>query len=170
MDLNPTDVQRELAESASRWLTARWPAARLVKLATLPAPEPGYDPGDWPALAAQGWLDDDLGVIQLGLLAVESGYALQPAPWLVTMAARPVHEAAGAQPSGPVTVADGECDLTGGPAGVLSGTVTALDAADVVVVPARAGAQLLLAEVRLDGRGVIVTRPDGLDRWRRPAG
>jgi len=178
MDLSPTDIQRELAGTACRWLAERWPASYLTELAAQAGSETGYDRGDWSALAGQGWLDDGLGVVELGLLAVESGYALQPTPWLVTMAVRPLYQAAGVSPPGPATLADGEAHGSGGPlgnwpdgacGGGLDGTVAALDADTAVVVPVCTQAGTLLAEVQLADHGVTVTRPEGLDLWRRPA-
>ncbi|WP_020519205.1 acyl-CoA dehydrogenase family protein [Catelliglobosispora koreensis] len=68
MDFSLTGTQREIAHSARRLLASG---------------------GTWQELGKQGWLDEDLGSVELGLLAQEGGYALNPTPWWSTVALPP---------------------------------------------------------------------------------
>jgi acyl-CoA dehydrogenase len=100
VDFAYTAEQELLRDTARRYLADRYPTDTLAALADGPV---GFDPGAWPVLTRQGWLDAELTGVELGILAERSGYALLPAPWWSTVAlARP---AAGADLAGPATLA-----------------------------------------------------------------
>lgn len=82
MDLALTQTQRQLADTARRYLSDNYPAERVAAIAK----GDGLDAAAWPELVRQGWLDPDLGMVELALLAQESGYALHPTPWWTTVA------------------------------------------------------------------------------------
>src|SRR2546423_2031900 len=75
----------------------------------------GPDPGAWTELAGLGWLDAELGMVELALLAEECGHARLSGPWWATVAlAAPALRAAGRTPDAPVTLAAGPpCALSG---------------------------------------------------------
>jgi alkylation response protein AidB-like acyl-CoA dehydrogenase len=103
MDFAVTPEQEALRRTAREYLRDRYP---LDALASLADPGPGWDARSWPELVALGWLDPDLGPVELGLLAEETGYALHPGPWLPTVAlAAPAFHAAGDYPVVPATLA-----------------------------------------------------------------
>ena len=83
MDFALTDDQQAVQAAARRYLAGRYPPERIGALAAAPH---GSEASSWPELIRQGWLDADLGPVELGLLAEESGYALHPAPWWTTVA------------------------------------------------------------------------------------
>lgn len=72
-----------LRGAARSWLTGAFPSQRVADLADSPD---GWDPASWEQLRRLGWLDDDLGMLELAVLAEEAGYALLPAPWWSTVA------------------------------------------------------------------------------------
>ncbi|MFG3690378.1 acyl-CoA dehydrogenase family protein [Micromonospora sp. NPDC047740] len=120
MDFALTDEQREIRRAARDHLERRYPATRVCALAEGPG---GSEAGAWPELIRQGWLDDDLGMVELALLAEESGRCLHPTPWWTTVAlAAPYARAAGEPLTVPATFADGAPD---GAAPTGAGTVRA---------------------------------------------
>jgi alkylation response protein AidB-like acyl-CoA dehydrogenase len=82
MDFSLTAEQRELAAAARHYLTRTYPPGHVQALSD----GAGVDTAAWPELVRQGWLDPGLGMVELGLLALESGYALHPTPWWSTSA------------------------------------------------------------------------------------
>ncbi|MEU1885926.1 acyl-CoA dehydrogenase [Micromonospora rifamycinica] len=105
MDFALTDEQQEIRRAARDHLERRYPATRVCALAEGPG---GSEAGAWPELSRQGWLDDDLGMVELALLAEESGRCLHPTPWWTTVAlAAPYLRAAGEPLGLPATFADG---------------------------------------------------------------
>lgn len=82
MDFALTETQRELAAAARKYLTRTYPVERVAAMSD----GAGIEAATWPELVRQGWLDDDLGMVELGLLAQESGYTLHPTPWWTTVA------------------------------------------------------------------------------------
>ncbi|HCT80069.1 MAG TPA: acyl-CoA dehydrogenase [Micromonosporaceae bacterium] len=82
MDFALTETQRELAAAARKYLSRTYPVERVAAMSD----GDGIDTAAWPELVRQGWLDDDLGMVELGLLAQESGYTLHPTPWWTTVA------------------------------------------------------------------------------------
>ena len=103
MDFATTTAQRDLADAARRHLSDRFPPSRLAAATDHGVP----DPEDWAALERQGWLDAELGPVDLALLAEESGRALLPQPWVGTAgSALPVYRSAGLPLPGPATLAD----------------------------------------------------------------
>jgi alkylation response protein AidB-like acyl-CoA dehydrogenase len=102
MDFAFTDEQLALRDTARRYL------------ADASADLPDWDDTSWKDLVQLGWLDPDLGMVELGVLAEETGYALFPGPWLTTVAlAAPACRAAGGYPRQPASLAWAE---PGGPA------------------------------------------------------
>ncbi|MGC4847139.1 acyl-CoA dehydrogenase family protein [Micromonospora sp. DT15] len=103
MDFATTTEQRDLADAARRHLSERFPPSRLAATA-----DHGLlDPEDWAALDRQGWLDAELGPVDLALLAEESGRALLPQPWVGTAgSALPVYQSAGLPLPGPAALVD----------------------------------------------------------------
>lgn len=84
MDFAFTPDQEMLRAAAREWLTDRWPIDRVV--AVTDDIERGADPAGWRELAELGWLDTDLDLLDLAVLAEESGAALLPAPWWSSVA------------------------------------------------------------------------------------
>ena len=88
-----------LRAAAKEWLADRYPADRVAALAD----GDGWDPGVWKELTGLGWLDPELDLLELAVLAEEAGYALLPAPWFSSVAlAAP---ALGGPPAVPTTLA-----------------------------------------------------------------
>ena len=99
MDFAFSEEQDMLRAAAREWLADRYPADRVVELAD----GDGWDPAVWTELTQLGWLDPELDLLELAVLAEEAGYALLPAPWLTTVAlAAP---ALGGIPARPTTLA-----------------------------------------------------------------
>jgi len=169
MDFALTETQAELKAAARTYLADRYPTWRIAELSD----SAGHDLDAWPELARQGWLDPDIGMVELGLLAEESGRALHPAPWWVTVGlALPAYHAAGVALPGPATLADGadtcravlagdDWQVDGGVAGVIDA-----GAATAIVVAARTGAGVALFCVQPDTRGVVLTDRTGVDLLR----
>lgn len=89
MDFSLTDEQERLAAAARRYLDAE------------PADE-------WATITRLGWMAGDLDAVAQAVVAEETGYALSPIPWLVTVGlAGPSLHAAGRAESlpGPTTLA-----------------------------------------------------------------
>lgn len=112
MDFTFTEQQQQLRTVARAWLAENGPSDtgsppedhRLVRN----APD-----GDrwWQEVAALGWLDPDPDLVDLAVLAEETGRALYPAGWLATMGlAAPAYLAAGRWPDRPATLAWAEPD------------------------------------------------------------
>ncbi|WP_433241218.1 acyl-CoA dehydrogenase family protein [Streptosporangium sp. CA-135522] len=169
MDFALTETQTDLRAAARRYLGDRYPASRIAELSDAA----GHDGGAWPELERQGWLDADLGMVELALLAEEGGRALHPAPWWATAGqALPVYAAAGVGLPGPATLADGsdtcrasrECDgwlLRGRVASVVDAR-----AAAEIVVAARTGTGVALLGVRPDAPGLSRVERAGIDPLR----
>jgi acyl-CoA dehydrogenase len=173
-------AEQELLRGAAReWLADTGDAARVAELADS---EAGWDPASWGQLGRLGWLDDELGMLELAVLAEETGYALYPGPWWSTVAlAAP---AWGAIPTEPATLAwaDAEArtlrDAVRGVAVRAEDTgdgwrlygekvrVPDLGAVSTVVVVAHADAGIGLFAVA-PGRGSVVTPVSTVDRTRR---
>ncbi|MEU9508392.1 acyl-CoA dehydrogenase family protein [Micromonospora sp. NPDC048170] len=120
MDFALTDEQRDIRRAARDHLERHFPAMRVCALAEGPG---GSEAGTWPELIRQGWLDDDLDMVELTLLAEESGRCLHPTPWWTTVAlAAPYARAAGEPLTVPATFADGAPDGAAHPG---AGTVRA---------------------------------------------
>ena len=100
MDFAFSQEQEMLRAAAREWLADRYPAERVAELADSDA---GWDPAVWGELTELGWLDEDLDLLELAVLAEEAGYALLPAPWFSTIGlATP---ALGGPPTRPTTLA-----------------------------------------------------------------
>ena len=100
MDFDLTDEQREIKNVARELLGARSPLAKVREAAEAAA----YDPGLWDEIVALGWPGiavteryggQDLGAVELAVLAEELGYACAATPFLSTAAAAAVIQAAG---------------------------------------------------------------------------
>jgi alkylation response protein AidB-like acyl-CoA dehydrogenase len=172
MDFALTPTQTELKAAARRYLSDRYPVSRIAELAD--AGE--HDLEAWPELTRQGWLDPDLGLVELASLAEEGGRALHPVPWWTTVgSALPVYRAAGVELPGPATLADGSDTCQATPHGadwLLDGRVAAvIDAgtAAEIVVAARTGSGVALFGVRPDGAGVSLAAGTGIDPLRESA-
>ena len=99
MDFAFSEEQDMLRAAAKDWLADRYPADRVAALAD----GDGRDPGVWRELTELGWLDPELDLLELAVLAEEAGYALLPAPWFSSVAlAAPV---LGGPPAVPTTLA-----------------------------------------------------------------
>lgn len=99
MDFAFSEEQEMLRAAARSWLADRYPFDRVAGLAD----GDGWDPAVWKELTELGWLDPELELLELAVLAEEAGYALLPAPWLSTVAlAAPV---LGGPPAVPTTLA-----------------------------------------------------------------
>ncbi|MBW4721842.1 acyl-CoA dehydrogenase family protein [Saccharothrix obliqua] len=161
MDLSLTPTQADIRAAARRYLDDRCPPSRPAEHAA----------ELWPELVRTGWLDPDLGAVELVLLAEESGRALLPAPWWATTRAVPVYRAAGAELPGPVTSVDGtgSCVVRDGRLhGRCNAVVDARTCAEIVVA-ADTGDGVALFGVRPDAPGVTLTDRPGPDLLRTAA-
>jgi len=172
MDFALTQEQRDLTSAVRRYLADSYPPDRIAELAD-GGPGSGTGPA-WTELGRQGWLDDDLGTVELGLLAEESGYALHPTSWWATAAlAAPVYRAAGLAPVTPATLAwaPGECRATPAGAGwlLLGGFTRVVDAAAAaeLVVAARTDAGVALFGIAPDAPGARWSHRRSVDPLRR---
>lgn len=176
MDFTLTGAQQQLQSSIRRYLEGRYPPERIGELADAGR----SDLAAWPELTRQGWWDPDLGMVELAVLAEESGRALHPVPWWTTAGlAAPAYHAAGTVPPGPATLADGAGSCRAEPAGAgwrVTGQVAAVvDAAPAgeLVVAAGTGSGAGLFAVPRESPGVIVTGDHptgGIDPLRGTAG
>ncbi|MEU5911436.1 acyl-CoA dehydrogenase family protein [Micromonospora sp. NPDC047527] len=178
MDFALTDEQREIRRAARDHLERHYPATRVCALAEGPG---GSEAGAWPELIRQGWLDDDLGMVELTLLAEESGRCLHPTPWWTTVAlAAPYASAAGEPLTVPATLADGAASpgagtvrATRSPQGwTLTGQVPAVPQAGAVrCVVVRAHTEEGPAVFACDtgSPGLVVEELSTLDTLRRMA-
>ncbi|ONF63322.1 acyl-CoA dehydrogenase family protein [Amycolatopsis keratiniphila] len=167
MDFALTEDQTGLKAAARTYLEDTYGFERIASLAD----EGGQDLAAWPELVRQGWLDPDLGLAELVLLAEEGGRVLHPVPWFATAGLTlPVYRAAGVGLPGPATLADGSgtCRATRRDDGWrLDGAVQAVLHADVaaeLVVAARTPAGVALFGV--DPAAVSVSARDGVDPLR----
>jgi acyl-CoA dehydrogenase len=143
VDFALTSTQRELSAAARRYLADTFPVDRVAGLAN----GLGIDSGTWPELTRQGWLDPGLGMVELGLLAQESGYGLHPTPWWTTVALTGWQE--------PSTVVTGEIEARReGDRWLLSGSAT--------LVPDAGTAEAFLVEA--GGRGFRVAKQQAVVR------
>ncbi|HEV2885541.1 MAG TPA: acyl-CoA dehydrogenase [Jatrophihabitans sp.] len=173
MDFTLSQDQRELKAAARHYLSQSYPPARIAELSD----GAGWDSAAWPELVRQGWLDPELGAVELALLAEEGGRVLHPVPWWVTVAlALPVYQAAGLDLPGPATLADGStgCRALRQPTGwVLDGLLPSVPQAGLateILVAARTAAGIALFAVDPDAPGLTLTERAGLDPLRIVAG
>jgi acyl-CoA dehydrogenase len=95
MDFALTEEQQALRATARAWLARH-----------RTEPESGPDDRLWRWLVRLGWLDPDLGLLDLAVLAEETGAALLPGPWFATVGlAAPAYRAAGRPLDRPATMA-----------------------------------------------------------------
>src|SRR4051794_12070138 len=95
MNFDYSDDQQAIKSTAHDFLAARFKPEKLRELA-----EAGrYDDGIWAEMCELGWPGifigeeyggQELGVLELGILSEELGYALAPSPFLSNAAAGPV--------------------------------------------------------------------------------
>ncbi len=172
MDFAFTEEQLDLKAAARRYLNDRYPLSRIAELADGAGP----DTSRWSELDRLGWLDPDLGLVELALLAEESGRVLHPVPWWSTIGlALPVYRYAAARLPGPATLADGRHTCRARPDGDawrLDGRVTGVvDAGTAMelVVAARTGAGLALFGVDPNLPGTLASARPGIDPLRPSA-
>ncbi len=79
MDFAFTADQEMLRSSAREWMADRWPMDRVVAAAD--GADRGFDASAWRELAGLGWLDPELDMLDLAVLAEEAGMGLLPLPW-----------------------------------------------------------------------------------------
>jgi alkylation response protein AidB-like acyl-CoA dehydrogenase len=181
VDFAFSEEQDMLRAAAREWLADRYPVDRVAQLAD----GDGWEPAVWTELTELGWLDPELDLVELGVLAEEAGTALLPAPWFPTVAlAAP---ALGGPPAGPTTLAwlddaAGSLRDAAGTAAVradddvdgwrLTGTKRAVpDAASctAAVVTARDHDRVALFRVDLAAHPEVVVPRSTEDRTRRLA-
>jgi len=159
VDFAFSEEQEMLRGAARSWLSSTFPPQRVAELADS---QDGWDPASWSQLRRLGWLDDDLGMLELAVLAEEGGYALLPAPWWSTVAL--TAGVLGRVPQAPTTLAwaePGRSDLRA--AGLASATAA---------TDADGGWQLSGTKVRVPdlaaAESVLVTAeaPGGVGIWR----
>ena len=121
MNFDLDDDQRDIQRSAREMLAARFKLEEVRRLAL--EEERGFTEAQWQEMVDLGWPDllDDLGMVELAVIAEELGYALAPTPlqshWAAVMAAGPI------EGRGTAGYRDGDSWL-----------VPYLDSADVVVL------------------------------------
>ncbi len=187
MDFGFTPQQEELRKVTHQFLAERYPPERV---ATVADSATGYVADGWESITQQGWLGSEVGMVELALLAEESGYALHPIPWWSTIGlVAPVYAAAQAELRLPATFA--WCDEHGSslshahraaachavpvPQGGwrLSGTKRLvpdlLCATDVVLTAATSDHGVALFRVTPTDPAVVVTPRASLDGLRRVA-
>jgi len=184
MPIAITDDHRALAETASDLLRKR--DARGAARALLEAPDEGL-PELWRDIAALGWLGlhvpeeyggSGAGIEELVVVVEELGRAIAPGPFLSTVVASAVLDAAGddrAKAAYLPGLADGtrtagvglggRVEMRGATAHGDAGVVLGGGLADIVVVGA--GDDVVVVDV--GAGGVDVTRPPNLDPTRRSA-
>jgi alkylation response protein AidB-like acyl-CoA dehydrogenase len=120
MNFDLTDDQRDIQRSAKEMLASRYKLEEVRRLAL--EEERGFTDAQWQEMAELGWPDllDDLGMVELSVIAEELGYALAPTPLQSHWAAKMVADFEG---RGTVGLRDGDSWL-----------IPYLDSADVVVL------------------------------------
>jgi alkylation response protein AidB-like acyl-CoA dehydrogenase len=120
MNFDLTDDQRDIQRAAKEMLAARYKPEEVRRLALDEAR--GFTDAQWQEMAGLGWPDvlDDLGMVELAVIAEELGYALAPTPLQSHWAASMLAEFEG---RGTMGVRDGDSWL-----------VPYLDTADAVVL------------------------------------
>src|SRR3569833_4679445 len=83
MDFAFSEEQSQLRGFAREFLASRYDDASLASIADSAT---GVDDEVWSRLAAMGWLDDELPFLDQAVLFEETGYRLQPAPYISTEA------------------------------------------------------------------------------------
>jgi alkylation response protein AidB-like acyl-CoA dehydrogenase len=157
MDFALTEEQRDLTGSVRRYLADRYPPERVAELADAGA----HATAEWPELRRQGWLDPDLGHVELGLLAEESGYALHPTSWWATVAlAAPAYRAAGEQRVAPATLAWPRISDCDGCRATPDDTGWRLSGRLPMVVDAGAAAEVVVAAGTDEGSALFALAPD----------
>jgi alkylation response protein AidB-like acyl-CoA dehydrogenase len=123
MNFDLSDDQRDIQRSAREMLGARYKLEEVRRLAL--EEERGFTDAQWQEMVELGWPDvlDDLGMIELCVIAEELGYALAPTPLQSHWAAKMVADFEG---RGTVGLRDGDSWL-----------VPYLDSADAVVLGGR---------------------------------
>lgn len=184
MALERNEIQRELAETARRFLTSTWQAEDLHRLR-----QTGEFPRElWRQAAELGWFDLlipeaegglGLGAAEAGAILEEIGRALFPGPAWETMVLRPVLRHHGLALQEHAAIALGQLDagltpeldtitlaghlLTGGQ--TIAGFA---DIADVLVLAAREGNEPVLAAVDPGAPGLRMERLPSVDPVDRP--
>lgn len=106
MDFSYSDEQLMLRDAARSWLAKAYPADRLAAIAD----GDGYDPAAFEQIAGHGWLEAAAdGMVTTGVLLEQTGYALAPAPFFVTVG---LAGAFGADTAVPTTLAWAEPGAT----------------------------------------------------------
>ncbi len=82
MDFAFSEDQELLRAAAKQFLADRYPIDKVVAIADS---QTGNDPATWEQIVDLGWLEPDLGLLDLAVIAEESAYALLPAPWFSTV-------------------------------------------------------------------------------------
>jgi alkylation response protein AidB-like acyl-CoA dehydrogenase len=120
MNFDLTDDQRDIQRSAKEMLASRYKLEEVRRLAL--EEERGFTDAQWSEMAELGWPDllDDLGMVELAVIAEELGYALAPTPLQSHWAAKMVADFEG---RGTVGIRHGDSWL-----------VPYLDSADAVVL------------------------------------
>ena len=91
MNFDLSDDQRDIQRSAKEMLASRYKLEEVRRLAL--EEERGFTDAQWSEMAELGWPDllDDLGMVELSVIAEELGYALAPTPlqshWAAKMVA-----------------------------------------------------------------------------------
>ena len=88
MDFTLSEEQELLRKSAAEFLAKRAPIERSIPLID-GGGAAGWDPDIWREIAALGWLDDELDLLDQAVLVEECGAVLLPAPLFSTFVAMP---------------------------------------------------------------------------------
>ncbi len=103
MQFGLSETQETLKKSAREFLNAECPIATVRKLIET---ETAFDAGLWSKIAAQGWtgllIPEEyggygMGMVEMGVVLEEMGYALLPGPFLSTMLAAAIIERGGTE-------------------------------------------------------------------------
>jgi len=163
MEFGFSKEQDELREVSRKFLDRHYPAERVAEIADS---ADGSAAGGWQQLAALGWHDPELGLVERAILAEESGYALHPVPWWPTLTLSPL-----AKEEPMAFVLETECRAVSIPDGWRvsgrGGPVPELGGAAALVLAAQTTDGPVL--LRVPATHLTITARDSFDGLRRMA-
>jgi alkylation response protein AidB-like acyl-CoA dehydrogenase len=159
VDFAPSEEQELLRKSAAEFLAKRAPVEKSIPL--IDGGGAGWDPDIWRDIAALGWLDDELDLLDQAVLVEECGAVLLPAPLFSTFVATPAGVESLPRQHG--TVREGRLTLAWAEKGRGFGLADALSAGSTVVTDATitGGKTLVTDAAKVSGFVVVAHDHDG---------